>query len=220
MRKNGCANVSAKHVQSHRLRKGKYKVRECEQPIFVTPFRESKLEDGHRRCHHVAYTGNIARQCPKVGEYYYSRTVFSWCREHMEGTGRNLYYPHVVTVQRSPETEQQQENRYQEMDGVDFPFDYGHGLDSVDLDDLTSVEPENGDCGICMDDCTELLRLNRCGHAFCGDCLDTWISSGRTMAQSCPMCRAKMLDEEDKFSIIFRDEDKDAQTMGAQHSRG
>ncbi|KAF2648972.1 hypothetical protein K491DRAFT_684231 [Lophiostoma macrostomum CBS 122681] len=218
MRKNGCNNVSPQNVRSHRLRNGKYKVRECEQPIFVTPFRESKLEDGRRRCHHVAYTGNIARQCSNVGEHYHSLTVFSFCKEHKRGTGRNLYYPHVVTVQRSPETEQEQSYTYEELFGVDLPDEYVHGEDSVDLKDLTSVELEKGSCGVCLEDHTEMLRLHSCGHSFCCECLQSWLASGRAMGQSCPFCRERMLDDDDKFSIIFRDEghgEKDARALGA-----
>lgn len=50
------------------------------------------------------------------------------------------------------------------------------------------LETNKGDCPICLDTNCEMIST-RCGHAFCRDCIISWVNK----KPSCPLCRNILL---------------------------
>jgi hypothetical protein len=50
---------------------------------------------------------------------------------------------------------------------------------------ITKVSETANNCGICYEDFTNKTILDPCTHAFCKECITTWVKSSAT----CPYCR-------------------------------
>ena len=46
------------------------------------------------------------------------------------------------------------------------------------------------ECPICFED-RELVRLERCNHLFCDECIDEWITKSGVVKE-CPLCRSEL----------------------------
>lgn len=67
-----------------------------------------------------------------------------------------------------------------------------------------SSSPSSSDvfeCNICIDTATIDPVVTLCGHLYCWECLHHWMTSGRSMANTCPVC--KSLISNDKIIPIF-----------------
>jgi len=54
--------------------------------------------------------------------------------------------------------------------------------------DEKMFEEEEGECSICMEQCSEMVVLG-CLHSFCSKCLEKWKSKNGTTGGTCPFCR-------------------------------
>lgn len=64
-----------------------------------------------------------------------------------------------------------------------FNYSMGYSLFPVSLSD-TDVDPVDM-CCICLGDMESGMRIERCGHVYHAECLDTWLGDH----MSCPICR-------------------------------
>ncbi|KNC25518.1 hypothetical protein FF38_00472, partial [Lucilia cuprina] len=80
----------------------------------------------------------------------------------------------------------------QELSAISSRLRY---LKNVEHDDLTAGQSRNGTqsniCIICQDE-YNLGLLGTCGHIFCHDCFQKWLS----VHNSCPICKSKMKKED------------------------
>lgn len=67
----------------------------------------------------------------------------------------------------------------------------------VDLEEVVEmchgIDPANdGDCTICFDKFVRKVRIIKCGHCFCADCLESWVEVGTGANDCCPLCRTSL----------------------------
>lgn len=52
-----------------------------------------------------------------------------------------------------------------------------------------SITREIETCPICLEyHKDDIKKINKCGHKFCGTCIDTWLASHKT----CPICKIEL----------------------------
>ena len=47
------------------------------------------------------------------------------------------------------------------------------------------------ECSICMNSSEKKIKINKCNHEFCENCIKTWLLKN---AITCPLCRTKLID--------------------------
>ena len=62
----------------------------------------------------------------------------------------------------------------------------------------------NKDCSICIEDCKPNRNnpscvLLKCKHTFHFECIKNWILSGQDNNIKCPVCRADLVNDENKY---------------------
>ena len=67
----------------------------------------------------------------------------------------------------------------------------------IDVLDIEKINEKLEECPVCFTSSETTIKIKRCNHVFCEDCIQKWLKNHKN---TCPICRINVIIEQENIN--------------------